>query len=141
MAYQSCLTQAYGDGTAVIGGTCLYGGTGLDKNGRPRMDLMSFGMDKNPTGISPGKVRNLAKSGFTKRAFKVRWDDPVNITQGTRFVYRLKTPDRAWKGWLQAGTSNTLVVATPEKGVYRVQVAAKWGKERGASSALNYRNR
>ena len=141
LAYQSCLTQAYGDGTAVIGGTCLYGGTGLDKNGRPRMDLMSFASKKNPAGTAPGKVRNLTKEKFTRRAFKVRWEDPAAVQPGMRFVYRLKTPGRAWKGWLQAGTSHAIVVGTPQKGVYKVQVAAKWGKERGDPRALTYRNR
>jgi hypothetical protein len=141
LAYQSCLTQAYGDGTAVIGGTCLYGGTGLDANGRPRMDLMSFASKKNPAGTAPEKVRNLTKEKFTKRAFKVRWEDPAEVKPGMRFVYRLKTPDRAWKGWLQAGTSHAIVVGTPQKGVYKVQVAAKWGKERGEARSLTYRNR
>jgi hypothetical protein len=45
-----------------------------------------------------------------------------------RFVYRLKTPGRAWKGWLQAGTSHAIVVGTPQKGVYKVQVAASGGQ-------------
>ena len=119
----------------------LYGGTGLDKNGRPRMDLMSFASKKNPAGAAPEKVRNLATEKFTKRAFKVRWEDPAEVKPGMRFVYRLKTPGRAWKGWLQAGTSHAIVVGTPQKGVYKVQVAAKWGKERGDGRALTYRNR
>ncbi len=139
LAYQNCLTQAYGDGTGVLGGTCLYGGTGLDANGRPRMDLLPFGVDDNPMGVSLSQVRNLKKAEFTKRAVKVRWEPPQNAEPGVQYVYRLKTPKRAWKGWIQAGTSRAVVVATPEKGPYTIRVAAKWGKVRGDVDELTVR--
>ncbi len=56
-----------------------------------------------------------------------------------QYVYRLKTPKRAWKGWIQAGTSRAVVVATPEKGPYTIRVAAKWGKVRGDVDELTVR--
>lgn len=141
LAYQSCLAQAYGDGKTVIGGTCLYGGTGLDKNNRPRMDLVSFASQENPGKVSPAKVRHLKKSRFTKRAVKVRWDAPRGAPAGVQYVYRLKTSKKAWKGWIQAGTSESIVVATPDKGRYRIRVAAKWGTRRGDYRQLSLQGR
>ena len=141
LAYQSCLAQAYGDGKTVIGGSCLYGGTGLDKNNRPRMDLVSFASQENPGKVSPAKVRHLKKSRFTKRAVKVRWDAPRGAPAGVQYVYRLKTSKKAWKGWIQAGTSESIVVATPDKGRYRIRVAAKWGTRRGDYRQLSLQGR
>lgn len=141
LAYQSCLAQAYGDGKTVIGGSCLYGGTGLDKNNRPRMDLVSFASQENPGKVSPAKVRHLKKSRFTKRAVKVRWDAPRGAPAGVQYVYRLKTPKKAWKGWIQAGTSESIVVATPDKGRNRIRVAAKWGTRRGDYRQLSLQGR
>jgi hypothetical protein len=42
---------------------------------------MSFASKKNPAGTAPGKVRNLTKEKFTRRAFKVRWRIPPRFSR------------------------------------------------------------
>lgn len=128
LAYQSCLSQAYGDGSTISGGACTYKGPGLDAKGRPRMALLTTPGDMELN--KPGAVRSATAKKAGPRQVKVSWKAPRNATKVTRYEYRVKVGQKKWSGWLAAGAAKAVIVATVEKPDYRVQVTAVNGARR-----------
>lgn len=142
LAYQNCLSQAYGDGTAVRGGACVYGGTGLDESKRPRMKLVSDSWSQpapDVQGAYPGKVRDLQVASKSKKLVRVSWNPPVKANSRTGYSYRLKNPKTGWGPWMPLGVSRAVAVTMPRKGAYRIKVVAQSQDRTGKPTVASFR--
>lgn len=119
LAYQNCLSQAYGDGTSISGGWCVGAGPGLDAKGRPKMILLQTPMGDKKVG----KIVSVKAVKSGKRQVKVTWNKPSKANASTRYEYKVRVGDK-WGGWLAAGSARAVVVATPSKKKYSVKVRA-----------------
>lgn len=128
LAYQNCLTQAYGDGSAISGGWCVYAGPGLDAKGRPKMTLLKAPSDSQKR-LGPVRALKVKKAGA--RRVTVSWKKPVKAVAGTGYDYRVKA-GKNWSGWLSAGSSKSVVIATTTQKKYTVAVKAQTGKAKDA---------
>lgn len=137
LAYQNCLSQAYGNGAAIKGGTCVYAGPGLDKSKRPNMSLL--GSNAVP-GKVLGRVRTLDVQR-AKRTAALTWAGPAKATGSTQYAYRLRAGKQRWGGWIGLGTSRSVVVGLAHKGQYRVQVATAAGSEHGPARTVRFPGR
>lgn len=146
-AYQSCQAQAYGDGTAIRGGTCLLGGPGLDPNGRPIMKLASpsmsqFSLVGKPGAFGsaggPGKVVDLGVAKVNKKAAMVDWRKPTVRAKAALYYYRVRKPHKEWGPWMSVGRSTGFMLTTPKKGTYSVKVVATNAKGAGEPQIVAY---
>lgn len=135
LAYQNCLSQAYGNGSEIKGGTCVQSGKGLDKNKRPRMALLG---NTSMPGKVAGKVRQLRVVNH-KRTATVSWSAPRKAADA-HYAYRLRS-GKHWSGWIGLGISRSVVVAKAEKGRYRVQVATESGSKHGPAAVVRFAGR
>lgn len=122
MAYQNCLSQAYGDGSSIVGGTCVISGPGLDSKRRPKMALQT----KAAAGTG-GPVRALTADRERPRQVKVSWKKPRKAAQGMRYQYRLAVGKKAFSGWIDTGTARSVMIATTTRHTYTVKVRAIGG--------------
>jgi hypothetical protein len=147
-AYQSCLAQAYGDGSAIKGGTCLLGGPGLDADGRPIMKLASpsmseFSLVSGPGGFGsvggPGEVVGLSSVKVKKKAAMIDWRRPAMGGKVALYYYRVQQPGASWGPWMSVGRSTGFMLATPNKGRYSVKVVAANAKGAGQPVKIVYK--
>lgn len=128
LAYQTCLTQAYGNGTSVRGGTCVYAGTGLDASKRPRMSLLQEGWQQQlpgDFGTRPGRVRAVRTVQQREKLARVSWRPPSGSAKHLGYAYRLRAPKSEWTSWLPLGTSKSVAVVMPRKGRYAIKIVAQ----------------
>lgn len=143
-AYQSCLREAYNDGS-VRSGECLY--SGLDADGNPQMQLQPFldwsdGMPLPTMGRtgagSPQAVGTLAATGRHRRAV-LSWVAPDGASQAQLFFYRVRHKGDAWGPWLNTGAATKVWVPLTVKGKYRAQVVPQNEKGTGPIRATKFR--